>query len=428
MSLIIHVVKPGENLYTIGRLYRVSPEKIASDNELINPNQLVVGQTLVIKEGTRVHKVVRGESIYSIARDYKLSVEDILSANPNIKNPFLIQEGQIIIIPDRTKKLGSIYVNGYAFPSTSADVLKKTFPYLTYLSIFSYEIKVDGTLTTIDDSEIIKLARENKVAPIMVVTNIEEGKGFSSDIARIILTDNVIQEKLINNIISTMKAKNYYGLNLDIEYIYPDDRVKYNEFIKKVKDRLTPLGYILLTSLAPKTSKDQKGLLYEAHDYAAHGATVDFVILMTYEWGYTFGPPLAVAPINEVRRVLDYAITEIPSEKILMGMPNYGYDWILPYRPNTAAQAVSNTGAVELARINRAAIQFDEKSKAPYFNYYDSQRREHVVWFEDARSIEAKLLLVDEYNLGGVSYWTIGRFFPQNWLVLTSLYDVKKVI
>lgn len=426
--MIIHVVKPGESLYTIGRFYRVSPEKIASDNELINPNQLVVGQTLVIKEGTRVHKVMPLESLYSIAKQYKISIDDILSANPNITNPSMIQPGQFIIIPDRTKKLGSIYINGYAFPGTSPDVLRKTFPYLTYLSIFSYEIKADGTLSTIDDNELIKLARESKVAPIMVVTNIEEGKGFSSDIARRILTDNVVQEKLINNIISTMKTKNYYGLNLDIEYIYPDDRVKYNEFINKINARLKPLGYILLTSLAPKTSKDQKGLLYEAHDYAAHGAAVDFVILMTYEWGYTFGPPLAVAPVNEVRRVLDYAVTEIPSEKILMGMPNYGYDWTLPYRPNTAAQTVSNTGAVELARINRAAIQFDTKSKAPFFNYYDSQGKQHVVWFEDARSIEAKLLLVDEYNLGGVSYWTIGRFFPQNWLVLTSLYDVKKVL
>ncbi|SKA92974.1 spore germination protein [Caloramator quimbayensis] len=426
--MIIHVVKPGESLYTIGRLYRVSPEKIASDNELVNPNQLVVGQTLVIKEGTRVHKVMPLESLYSIAKQYKISIDDILSANPNITNPSMIQPGQFIIIPDRTKKLGSIYVNGYAFPSTNPDVLRKTFSYLTYLSIFSYEIKMDGTLSTIDDSELIKLARDNKVAPIMVVTNIEEGKGFNSDIARSILTNNALSEKLINNIISTMKAKNYYGLNLDIEYIYPDDRVKYNEFINKIKARLTPLGYILLTSLAPKTSKDQKGLLYEAHDYAAHGAAVDFVILMTYEWGYTFGPPLAVAPVNEIRRVLDYAVTEIPSEKILMGMPNYGYDWTLPYRPNTAAQTVSNTGAVELARRNRAAIQFDTKSKAPFFNYYDSQGKQHVVWFEDARSIEAKLLLVDEYNLGGVSYWTIGRFFPQNWLVLTSLYDVKKVL
>ncbi|QCX33332.1 LysM peptidoglycan-binding domain-containing protein [Caloramator sp. E03] len=426
--MIIHVVKPGESLYTIGRLYRVSPEKIAADNELTFPNQLVVGQTLVIKEGTRVHRVMPGESIYSIAKDYKVSVDDILSANPIITNPSLIQPGQFIIIPDRTKKLGTIYVNGYAFPATNTDILKKTFPYLTYLSIFSYEIKMDGSLNTIDDSQIIQLARANNVAPIMVVTNIEEGKGFNSDIARSILTNDVIQERAINNIISTMKEKNYYGLNLDIEYIYPDDREKYNSFINKIKQRLKPLGYILLTSLAPKTSAEQKGLLYEAHDYAAHGSIVDFVILMTYEWGYTYGPPLAVAPINEVKRVLDYAVEVIPSEKILMGIPNYGYDWTLPYRPNTAAQAVSNTAAVELARRNRAAIEYDTKSQSPFFNYYDSQRRQHVVWFEDARSIEAKLLLVNEYKLGGVSYWTIGRFFPQNWLVLSSMYDVKKVL
>lgn len=426
--LIIHVVSPGESLYSIGRLYRVSPDKIASDNELVNPNELVVGQTLVILEGIRLHRVVPGESIYSIARDYRISVNDILEANPQITNPELIQPGQVITIPDRTKKLGTIYVNGYALPGTSMDVLRKTFPYLTFLSIFSYEVNPDGSLRTIDDTAMIQAARANNVAPIMVITNIQEGGGFSSDIARAILTNNTVQETLINNVISTLRSKNYYGLNIDFEYIYPADREAYNNFIRKVEARLKPLGYIVLTSLAPKTSATQRGLLYEAHDYPVHGAVVDFVILMTYEWGYTFGPPMAVAPVNEVRRVLDYAVTVIPPQKILMGMPNYGYDWTLPYRPGTAATTLSNTGAVDLARRQRAAIQYDETSQAPFFNYYDAQRRQHVVWFDDARSINARLRLVNQYNLGGVSYWTIGRFFPQNWLILSSLYDVRKVI
>ena len=137
---------------------------------------------------------------------------------------------------------------------------------------------------------------------------------------------------------------------------------------------------------------------------------------------------MAVSPINEVRKVLNYAVTVIPRQKILMGMPNYGYDWTLPFVKGTAARSITNTEAVELAAKVGAVIQYDYTAQAPYFHYYDSQGRRHVVWFEDARSIDAKLRLVKEYGLGGVSYWTINSYFPQNWLVQQSLYDVTKVL
>ena len=168
-------------------------------------------------------------------------------------------------------------------------------------------------------------------------------------------------------------------------------------------------------------------MLYEAHDYPVHGALTDHVILMTYEWGYTYSPPMAVAPINEVRRVLDYAVTAIPRDKIFMGIPNYGYNWTLPFVQGTAARAISNTGAVNLAANVGAVIQYDYQSQAPFFNYYDSDGRRHEVWFEDARSILAKLTLANTFRIGGISYWTIGSFFPQNWLVLSSVYDIIKV-
>jgi spore germination protein len=111
-----------------------------------------------------------------------------------------------------------------------------------------------------------------------------------------------------------------------------------------------------------------------------------------------------------------------------MGIPNYGYDWTLPFVQGTAARTVGNVQAVELARDRGVAIQYDTTAQSPFFNYYDSNRKQHEVWFEDARSIQAKLELVDRYDLGGVSYWTINRFFPQNWLVLSSMYDIRKVL
>ncbi len=428
MLLIIHVVKPGESIYSISRLYGVSPSKVISDNELTNPNSLVVGQTIVIEEGVRRHTILPGQSLYTIARLYGVTTNDLLNANPQITNAALISPGQVVNIPSRTRKLGTIEVNGYAFPTVTQEVLRKTLPYLTYLSVFSYEVRPDGSLKPVNDEALIQAARAARVAPLLVISNIEEGGSFSSNLARTILNSDQLQETLLNNVLNIMRRKNYYGLDIDFEYIYPEDREKYNNFLRKAVQRLRPLGYTVTTALAPKTSAEQKGLLYEAHDYPVHGALTDHVILMTYEWGYTFGPPLAVSPINEVRKVLNYAVTAIPREKILMGIPNYGYDWTLPYVPGSRAATLSNTGAVDLARREGAAIQYDAKSQAPFFNYYDDNGKQHVVWFDDARSIEAKLRLIHEYRLGGGSYWTIGRFFPQNWLVLRNLFDVRKVL
>lgn len=428
ICLRIHVVRRGESIFTIARRYNVSPEKIISDNELVNPTRLVVGQTLVILEGTRTHVVAPGQSIYSIAAVYRLSVNEILEANPQITDPSQLAVGQRITIPPRTINFGEIEVNGYAFPNIKPEVLRKTLPNLSYLSIFSYQARADGSLKTINDEPLIRAARAAGVAPLMVITNLGETGGFNSDIGHALLTNRTAQDNLINNVIRTLRQKNYYGLDIDFEYIYPYDRESYNNFLRRVVNTLRPLGYTVTTALAPKTSAGQVGKLYEAHDYPVHGALVDHVILMTYEWGFTYSAPMAVSPVPGIRRVLNYAVTAIPRDKIFMGMSNYGYDWTLPYQPGTAARTVTNTGAVELAGRRGAVIQYDEVSQAPYFYYYDGNRKQHVVWFEDARSILAKLALANEFRLAGVSYWTIMNYFPQNWLVLSNVYKIRKVL
>ncbi len=426
--MIIYVVQRGDTVYSISQRFGVPAEQIINDNRLTQPDSLVVGQTIVILTESFPYQVTAGESLFSIARKFNLTLEDLITANPDITNPSQLFVGQTIVIPAPPELLSNMEVNGYAFPNIRPEVLSETLPYLTYLSLFSYQANPDGTLTLLNDTTQITEARENNVAPVMVVTNINMDGGFDGSTPNEIFSTPETQQNFINNILAVLREKNYYGVDIDFQYLYPSDRENYNEFLRNITSQLRPLGYSVTTALAPKISADQEGILYEAHDYRAHGEIVDHVIIMTYEWGYTYGPPLAVSPINSVRQVLDYAVTEIPPEKIFMGIPNYGYDWTLPYRPGTMAQTISNVGAVDLAREVGAEIKYDETSQAPYFNYYDKNGNQHVVWFEDARSIDAKLRLVDEYGLGGVSYWTINRFFPQNWLVQDSLYNVDKLI
>ena len=430
VQLTIYVVKPGDSIYSIAKSIGVTPENLIAANKLKNPSQLVVGQALVTPQAeTLSYKVAAGDTIYSLARKYGVSQNSIFSANPSIGPTGRLYPGQTIIIPQAaTEKLGTIEVNGYIFPGSNEQIVRNELPLLTYLSIFGYKTSADGNLSTINDDKWITLARQNHVAPIMVVTNIQPSNGFSSDIAHSVLTNEQARQNLINSITSTLKAKNYHGLNIDFEYIIPEDRESYNSFLKEITQKLNPLGYIVLTALAPKRSAAQRGLLYEAHDYPFHGATANRVILMTYEWGYLAGPPQAVAPLNEVERILDYAVSVIPSNKILMGIPNYGYDWTLPYVRGTKAVTFSNIEAVNRAFNNNVYIRYDAAARSPYYNYYDAQKRQHIVWFEDARSIREKLLLVNHYKLAGISYWTADLPFPQNYFVLNSMYNVKKVI
>lgn len=136
---------------------------------------------------------------------------------------------------------------------------------------------------------------------------------------------------------------------------------------------------------------------------------------------------MAVAPINKVQQVVQFAVSVVPPEKIFLGMPNYGYDWTLPYiEGRSRARSLGNVQAVEQAIQVGAPIQYDETAQSPHYNYW-RERAEHEVWFEDARSIRVKLALAGEYQLRGVSIWNIMRYFPQLWLVLNNLYQIEKL-
>ncbi|HPF55681.1 MAG TPA: LysM peptidoglycan-binding domain-containing protein [Clostridiales bacterium] len=423
--MVIYVVKPGDSIYSISQIYGVSSAAIIQANGLTNPDRLVIGQALVIPLPS-TYTVKSGDSLYSISRMFGITLTALQQANPQITNPARINIGQVINIPPQPK-LGTIDVNGYAFPNINMELLQSVLPDLTYLSIFNYEVKPDGSLSTINDTPLIQAARAGGVAPMMVITNIEEGGGFSSELGSTILNNQAVQDTLLNNVVQTLQSKNYYGLDIDFEFIYPSDREAYNAFLRKTAALLKPMGYTLTTAVAPKVSASQPGLLYEAHDYPVHGEVADHVIIMTYEWGYTYGPARAVAPLDQVRRVIQYAVTAIPSQKILMGIPNYGYDWTLPFVQGSAARTLSNVEAVEQAARVGANIEFDITAQSPYYYYYSGGKR-HAVWFEDARSIRAKLLLVNQYNLGGISYWTINRPFPQNWSYLGARYNTRKLL
>lgn len=303
-------------------------------------------------------------------------------------------------------------VNGYAYPSISKETLEWWLPRLSWVAAFSYGFTEDGNLINLEDANLIIPATEAGVRPMMVLTPLDADGNFNDNIAIRVFENPDAQQNLIDNIEANIKNKNMGGVDFDFEYLAADYADDYVELVGRTRGRLRPQGYLTTVALAPKVSTDQPGLLYQGHDYAGMGQAADYCLLMTYEWGYTYGPPLPVSPINSVRRVLDYGVTQIPPEKILMGMSNYGYDWRLPFvQGESKAEKLTNYQALARAEYYGADVQYDEEAQAPFFTYTSPDGSEHIVWFEDERSWRARLALLEEYGLAGISIWNIMHIF-----------------
>lgn len=423
--MVIHVVAEGDTLFSIAQTYGVPLSLLAIDNGLSAPYRLAVGQALVVQFPRLTHTVRPGETLFSIAAQYGISLRQLLRNNPVLGGGSLIYPGQTLVIAFQSEKLGALTVNGYAYPFIGQSELQALLPYLTYLTLFTYGITPQGELIPPDDSQLISMAHQGDTAPLLHLSTLTEEGGFSNELASLVLNDMAVQEALIDNLERTVLERGYRGLDVDFEFVFPLDASAYADFLGRLSARFNPMGYPVIAALAPKTSPDQKGLLYEGHNYRAIGEAVDRAFLMTYEWGYTYGPPMAVAPLPNVRQVVEYALTEIPAEKLWLGIPNYGYDWTLPFvQGESRAQSISSQEAVALAIRYGAEIQYSAQAQSPFFYYTDENGTAHEVWFEDARSIRAKLSLVPRYGLSGVGYWNLMRAFPQNWRVLNALYDI----
>lgn len=422
--MTIHVVTAGETVSSIAESYGVDPVRLAADNE-VRDGALAVGQTLVIRFPRIIHAVRSGETLPSIAAVYGVPVRKLWQNNWWLGGSDRVTAGQTLVISYLGETLGPAVFNGYAYPYINCGLLDAQLPYVTYLTPFTYGITASGTLLMLEDDALLSAARAHGTRPVMHLSTYTENDQFDSERAALVLTNRAVQTALIGEILSLLRRKGFAGLDVDFEYLPGDLADAYAEFLARLQRLLRAQGLFVVAALAPKTSADQPGLLYEGHNYAKIGAAVDGVLLMTYEWGYTFGPPMAVAPMPEVRAVLDYAVTEIPPEKILLGVPNYGYDWPLPFQQGvTKAQSISGQQAIELAIRHQIAIQYDATAQSPYFYYTDDSGIVHAVWFEDARSMAAKLALVAEYGFQGAGFWNLMRRFSQTWLTLASLYDL----
>lgn len=377
-----------------------------------------------------IYVVKQGDTVDQIAWERGTDVESLIYMN-QLVYPYRLAQGQALLLASGSlegeEDRRPLVSNGYAYPFISPWVLEETLPYLSELSVFSYGFTEEGELVPpfTDDRWMVGEAVGAGVMPTLTLTPLGADGRFNNRLVSALVRDREVQRNLTGQIIRVILEKGYRGLNLDFEYVLGEDREAYVEFAGRITRTLNLLGVSVSAALAPKTSDEQAGVLYEGINYGQMGAAVNSVLLMTYEWGYTYGPPMAVAPLDQVRRVVEYGLTRIPNKKVSLGIPNYGYDWPLPYEQGvTRARTLGNVEAVQLAIRYGAEIQFDQTAQSPYFRYWQ-YGVQHEVWFEDVRSYLAKFNLIKEFELRGAGYWQIMQLFRANWLLLQALFQIE---
>ncbi len=424
--MIIHIVKPGETLNSIAELYNISAERLMLENDIDTFDELAIGQSLVILFPKDVYIVQSGDTLYSIAKKNNLSVIELLRNNPYLSDRRTLLEGESLVIQYESDRYYSISTAGYVFPYIDRDVLRKTLPFLTYMTVFNYNVTIDGDVVGDNDADIIELAKSYKVAPLMFVSTMTLRGIKSEDIAFKIINNTEIQYKIIQNVITILKRSGYYGVNILINALNASTIDKLLDFLSEASKAYHSEGFRVVATVTPEYGTDSNGIVFNEIDYSRLLPYVDAIVFTTYEWGRTYGCPSPLAPINVLQALLDYAVKLVPASKISLGLIPIGYDWPIPYiQGYTQANAVTMKNAIQIAIENDIPIQYSEVAKAPYFFYMSDSL--HIVWFKDARTFSAFSDLVLEFSIQGISTWTIMNYNAQLWQILNNRFYIENV-
>jgi spore germination protein len=421
--MAVHVVKAGENLWTISKMYGLSIQTIVELNGLVSTSSIVPGLALYLPDKLpllRSYQIKAGDHIWQLAHQFNVDPSAILAANPGI-DPTHLFIGQIINIPS-TEKL-EIATLGFLVPSSvSKDLatLDSISRHLTYIAIVAYSItEVGFAFNMIEDASLVARCHRLNITPLLMLRNLAEND-FSAELAGRVLENPTYRRNLVASIVNLTRQRGFGGVSIDFEFVPPARR---HDFIMFLTDLKIGLGEFLLhVNVHAKTADIPTNRIIGAYDYAAIGNVADIVAVMTMDYGYPGGPPDPVAPINWMEQVIQYSITQINPRKLQIALPLYGYDKVVP---TNATQALSVLAAQNKAISTGSSIEFENIAKSPWFRYWQGVK-EHVVWFEDIRSYIEKYRLLDIYQLVGTTFWQISLPAPQNWAYLGKNIRVVK--
>lgn len=424
----IHVVQKGETIQSIANKYGISAERLLQKNGMSNLENISEGQSVVIVNPDVVHVVKEGDSLYDIAANYKVPIIQLIANNPDLLDRDYIYPGDEIVISYPHK--GKITTHGNTVPFIDRVTLAKTLPNLTYLSILNYTAtKEGGIVSYYDDTEVIQIAKEYNVVPLMLLTTLTIHGEVNLRADFDLILNEEFQNILIENILNTLKTKGYLGLNISLQYISESNIQLYESYFEKITRRLNAEGYEVFATIDPNITTGNQGIDFEKVNYSKINELAYNLIFMTYEWAAILKPPSPISSHANTEIFLQYILKFIPSDKIILGIATLGYDWELPYIPGLSSiNFASYTNLISIAFNNKTEIKFDDVSKTPYFIYKTLNRGEHIVWFIDSRTIQSSLDLIEEYHLKGLSIWNITVYNSQLWLIINSQYTIEKLL
>ena len=361
-----------------------------------------------------LHIVKREDTLSAIARMHGANAASLAAAN-QLGDGSRLPVGQALVAHPGGRPGRHILVHGCVPAGIGDSALYGALPYLTYLTPYAYRLRPDGELSEIGDSALVRIAYANDTAPLMAVTCRQEGSG-QAEAVHALLGNAAIRNALLCNLRSALLEGSYMGLVVDFSGLDQADGPAYGDFLQQLRERLAPEGYLLAAALCAGDS----------HAYAAAGNACDLIILLSGGPECAYAPPRPVSPIGEVEEMLQSACVSLPAARILLGMPGWGYNWTLPFSPSRPAQPVALADVPDLAFGNYANILYDADAQAPYFQYYDSNGAEHMVWFHDPRSIQARLRLVETFGLAGISCWDLSRLYRPGFVSLAGMFQVQK--
>lgn len=228
-----------------------------------------------------------------------------------------------------------------------------------------------------------------------------------------ILSSTTKRNYLINGLVQAAIDCGMDGINLDFETIGVDSGPHFLQFLRELSIKCRLNGIVLsVDTYVPFNFNNY-------YDRAEQGELVDYVVIMGYdEHWHGSGNAGSVASINYVRNGIETMIEDVPSQKVMNGLPLYTILW------RTQGTEVTDdyvTMVNQDSLINQLGIQTEwDEETCQNIGEKTSADTLYQIWLEDLESIQVKLNVMSNYNLGGVAVWRLGYEDPAVWDVISS--------
>lgn len=287
--------------------------------------------------------------------------------------------------------------------------LRTALPGLDEVSPFWFRMEPNGSLYAQTNARDPGVTAQAQAAGALVIPTVT--RGFDPKATPNLFTDPALRDTAIRALVNEALVGGYDGMDLDFEGLTETDRGPYATFVVQAAAALHAAGKRLAVTVPAKTSSPGAWSGQRAYDWAAIGVAADRFRIMAYDYHWSGGAPGAIAPLDWVEQVGRFARTLVPPDRTFLGVPFYGYDW---GAAGTRAKGLVHEEAIVLAAAKGSTIRRDPASGEPWFTYDDGGVG-HTVWFQDDRSIEAKVAVARRLGLAGAVAWRLGGESPAFW-------------